>query len=197
MSGECVKVGQPVPDFQADAVLANGSFGQVSLSDYHGQYLVLLFYPLDFTFVCPTELRAFSERHGEFAAHKAEVLGISVDSKFSHLAWIHADSDQGGLGRLNYPLVSDIKRQLSEQYGVLDANEHVALRGLFIIDPDGCLQHASISALNIGRSVDEALRVLAALQYTREHPDEVCPVNWTAGADTIRPADEIAAQSAR
>lgn len=189
---ENLTIGQQVPELKADAVMPDGTFDSVSLSDHHGKYVVLLFYPLDFTFVCPTELRAFSERHADFVAQGAEVLGVSVDSKFSHLAWINAPLQDGGLGSLQYPLVSDIRKEMSQTFGVLDAAEGVALRGLFIIDPDGVLQYSSISAMNIGRSVDEALRVLAALKHTRENPHEVCPANWSTGQDTIRPADEIA-----
>jgi len=172
--------------------MADGSFGTVTIGGKRDKFTVLLFYPLDFTFVCPTELQAFSQKHDQFAKIGAEVLGISVDSKFSHLAWIKAPAAEGGLGDMAYPLVSDIQREWSQAFGVLDSGAGVALRGLFVIDPDGVLQHASVSALNIGRSVDETLRVLAAVKHTRENPNEVCPVNWNPGDAVIRPDDEIA-----
>lgn len=192
MDSEYLRPGQPVPELSADAVMADGSFGTVKIGGKSDKFTVLLFYPLDFTFVCPTELQAFSEKYAEFQKQDAEVLGISVDSKFSHLAWIKAPLEDGGLGDMSYPLVSDMHRQWATTFGILDPDAGVALRGLFIIDPDGILQHATVSALNIGRSVDEALRVLAAVRHTRANPDEVCPVNWSPGQAVIRPDDEIA-----
>jgi peroxiredoxin 2/4 len=147
----------------------------------------LFFYPLDFTFVCPTEITAFSDRYAEFKALNTEVLGVSVDSQFSHLAWIQTDRKSGGLGDLAYPLVADIKKDISAAYNVLDPNEGIALRGLFIIDQDGVVQHSTINNLSVGRSVDETLRTLQAFQYTQAHPDEVCPAGWQPGAKTMNP----------
>ena len=149
-------------------------FVDVKLSDYRGKYVVLFFYPLDFTFVCPTEITAFSDRYEEFAELNTEILGCSVDSHFSHLAWIQTDRNAGGLGDIEYPLVSDLKREISKAYDVL-SEEGVALRGLFIIDKEGIIQHSTVNNLAFGRSVDETLRVLQALQYVQENPDEVCP----------------------
>nr|BAM62786.1 2-cys peroxiredoxin [Chlorella vulgaris] len=178
-------VGGPAPDFTATAVF-DQEFVDTTLSSYKGKYVVLFFYPLDFTFVCPTEITAFSDRHDEFAALNTEVLGVSIDSQFSHLAWIQTDRKQGGVGDLKYPLVSDLKREISEAYGVL-GRDGVALRGLFIIDREGVVQHSTINNLAFGRNVDEALRVLQALQYVQENPDEVCPAGWKPGSATMKP----------
>ena len=182
-------IGQPAPNFTAAAVV-NGGFKDISLESYKGKYVVLFFYPLDFTFVCPTEITAFADRYSEFAALNTEILGVSVDSKFSHLSWIQMDKKKGGLGgSLPYPLVSDISKQISADYGVLTA-EHIALRGLFIIDREGVLQHSTINNLAFGRSVDETLRTLQALQYIQSNPGEVCPAGWTPGSKTMKPDQE-------
>lgn len=182
----CLRVGQMAPDFTATAVV-DQDFKIIKLSDYRGRYVVLFFYPLDFTFVCPTEIAAFSDRHGEFKALNTEILGISVDSEFAHLAWIQTDRKLGGVGDLNYPLVSDIKKDIGAAYNVLDPESGVALRGLFIIDRDGVVQHATINNLAFGRKVDEALRVLQAIQHVQTNPDEVCPVDWQPGDKTMIP----------
>ncbi|GFH18004.1 thioredoxin peroxidase [Haematococcus lacustris] len=155
------------PDFKAQAVL-DQEFVEVSLSKYRGKYVVLFFYPLDFTFVCPTEITAFSDRYKEFADMNTEVLGVSVDSQFSHLAWIQTDRKEGGLGDLAYPLVADLKKEISQAYGVLSP-EGIALRGLYIIDKEG---HSTINNLAFGRSVEETKRVLQAIQYVQNNPDE-------------------------
>lgn len=182
----CLRVGQPAPDFTATAVY-DQEFKTIKLSDYRGKYVVVFFYPLDFTFVCPTEITAFSDRYEEFKALGTEVLGVSVDSEFSHLAWIQTDRKSGGVGDLNYPLVSDIRKEISTAYNVLDPEAGVALRGLFIIDKDGIIQHATINNLAFGRSVEETLRTLQAIQYVQSHPDEVCPANWKPGEATMNP----------
>ena len=181
-------VGNPAPDFTAEAV-HDQEFVDVKLSDYRGKYVVLFFYPLDFTFVCPTEITAFSDRYEEFAELNTEILGCSVDSHFSHLAWIQTDRNAGGLGDIEYPLVSDLKREISKAYDVL-SEEGVALRGLFIIDKEGIIQHSTVNNLAFGRSVDETLRVLQALQYVQENPDEVCPAGWKPGDATMKPGPE-------
>jgi peroxiredoxin 2/4 len=181
----CLRVGQIAPDFTATAVVGQ-QFKQLKLSNYR-QYVVLFFYPLDFTFVCPTEIIAFSDRHAEFKALNTEILGISVDSEFSHLAWIQTERKMGGLGDINYPLVSDLKREISMAYNVLDPEQGVALRGLFIIDRAGVLQYATINNLAFGRSVDETLRVLQAIQHVQTNPNEVCPADWQPGAKTMNP----------
>jgi peroxiredoxin 2/4 len=182
----CLRVGQAAPDFSATAVY-DQEFKTIKLSDYRGKYVVLFFYPLDFTFVCPTEITAFSDRYSEFKALNTEVLGVSVDSEFSHLAWIQTDRKAGGLGDLSYPLVADLKKEISTAYNVLDPEAGVALRGLFIIDPEGVIQHATINNLAVGRNVDETLRVLQAFQYVQSHPDEVCPAGWQPGEKTMNP----------
>lgn len=182
----CLRVGQAAPDFTATAVY-DQEFKTIKLSDYRGKYVVLFFYPLDFTFVCPTEITAFSDRYEEFKSINTEVLGVSVDSEFSHLAWIQTDRKSGGVGDLNYPLVSDIKKEISAAYNVLDPEAGIALRGLFIIDKDGVIQHATINNLAFGRSVDETLRTLQAIQYVQSHPDEVCPAGWKPGDATMNP----------
>lgn len=182
----CLRVGQSAPDFTATAVL-DQEFKTIKLSDYRGKYVVLFFYPLDFTFVCPTEIAAFSDRYDEFKNLNTEVLGVSVDSEFSHLAWIQTDRKMGGVGDINYALISDIKKEISAAYNVLDPDAGVALRGLFIIDKEGVIQHSTVNNLSFGRSVDETLRVLQAIQHVQSHPDEVCPVGWQPGEKTMIP----------
>lgn len=169
-------VGRPALDFNMQAVLPNGEdFGEVKLSDYKGKWLVMFFYPLDFTFVCPTEIKAYSYRYEEFKASGADVLGISTDSEHSHKAWI-----QGDLGKLKFPLASDRTKSVSRDYGVLIEEEGIALRGLFIIDPEGIVRYSVIHDLGIGRSVDETLRVLKALQA-----GGLCPVDWNEGDELL------------
>jgi peroxiredoxin (alkyl hydroperoxide reductase subunit C) len=186
MAEETLRVGLPAPDFTATAVV-DQEFDTVKLSNYRGKYVVLFFYPLDFTFVCPTEITAFSDRYKEFESLNTEILGVSVDSEFSHLAWIQSDRKSGGVGDLNYPLVSDIKKDISKAYNVLDPEAGIALRGLFLIDKEGIIQHATINNLAFGRNVDETLRTLQAIQYVQAHPDEVCPAGWKPGDKTMNP----------
>ena len=181
-----IRVGQQAPDFTAIAVF-DQEFQEVKLSQYRGKYVVLFFYPLDFTFVCPTEITAFSDRYEEFSSKDTEVLGVSVDSQYSHLAWLQTDREAGGLGDIAYPLVSDLNKTIARDYNVLDDQAGVAVRGLFIIDPDGVIMHATVNNLPVGRNVDETLRVLQAFQYIRSHPDEVCPADWTPGDPTMNP----------
>ena len=178
------QVQKEAPDFTATAVV-NEEFKQVKLSDYRGKYVVLFFYPLDFTFVCPTEIVAFSDRIKDFHDRGAEVVGCSIDSQFSHLAWIQTPREKGGLGELKYPLVADLTKKISGDYGVL-LEGGVALRGTFVIDQKGVVRAITIHDLPLGRSVDEALRVLDALQHFEKH-GEVCPAGWTKGAATIKP----------
>nr|YP_010925800.1 2-Cys peroxiredoxin [Neoporphyra seriata]WKD84032.1 2-Cys peroxiredoxin [Neoporphyra seriata] len=181
----CLRVGQLAPDFSATAVY-DQEFKTLKLSDFKNKYVVLFFYPLDFTFVCPTEITAFSDEYDAFSELNTEVLGISVDSEYSHLAWLQTDRESGGLGDLSYPLVSDLKKEISTAYNVLNS-DGVALRGLFIIDPKGIIQYSTINNLEFGRSVKETLRVLQAIQYVQSHPDEVCPANWKPGDKTMNP----------
>jgi len=176
-------VGNTAPDFEADAVL-NGEFTQVTLSKIKG-WKVLFFYPLDFTFVCPTEITAFSDKIVRFTTSDCTVIGCSVDSKFSHLAWTKIDRKEGGLGEIKYPLVSDITKDIARSYGVL-LNDAVALRGLFVIDDNNIVQHATINNLGVGRNIDEAIRLVKAFQYTAKH-GEVCPMGWNEGDDSMKP----------
>jgi alkyl hydroperoxide reductase subunit AhpC len=180
-----VLVTQAAPDFKAQAVMADGQFKELSLSDYRGKYVLLFFYPLDFTFVCPTEIIAFSDRAAEFEKLGVQIIGVSVDSQFSHLAWRNSPRDQGGLGNIQYPLVADLSKQIARDYDVL-TEETVALRGLFLIDQKGVVRHQVVNDLPLGRSVDEALRMVQALQFF-ETNGEVCPANWKEGARTIKP----------
>ena len=172
------------PDFNATAVV-NEEFKPVKLSDYRGKYVVLFFYPLDFTFVCPTEIVAFSDRIEEFRKRGAEVIGVSIDSQFSHLAWIKMARAEGGLGGLHYPLVADLTKKIAADYGVL-LDGGIALRGTFLIDQKGVVRAATVHDLPLGRSVDEAIRVLDALQFFEKH-GEVCPADWKPGGATIKP----------
>ena len=169
-----IRVGQQAPDFTATAVF-DQEFQEVKLSQYRGRYVVLFFYPLDFTFVCPTEITAFSDRYEEFSSKNTEVLGVSVDSQYSHLAWLQTDREAGGLGDIAYPLVSDLNKTIARDYNVLDEDAGVAVRGLFIIDPDGVIMHATVNNLPVGRNVDETLRVLQAFQHIRSHPGRGVP----------------------
>ncbi|MFO0819664.1 MAG: peroxiredoxin [Pirellulales bacterium] len=178
-------VTQPAPAFKATAVMSDGSFKEISLADYRGKYVVLFFYPLDFTFVCPTEIIAFSERAADFEKLNAQLIGVSIDSHFTHLAWRNTPRAEGGLGQINYPLVADLNKRISQDYGVL-LGAGIALRGLFLIDRDGVVRHEVVNDLPLGRSVDEALRVVQALQHFEQH-GEVCPANWQSGARTIKP----------
>lgn len=177
-------VTKEAPLFSAEAVVGK-DFQNVKLEDYRGKWVVLFFYPLDFTFVCPTEITALSDAYDEFKKRNTEIIGVSTDSKFSHLAWINTPREEGGLGELNYPLVSDFTKEISEKYGVLLLGG-MALRATFIIDPDGKVQFELIHDLGIGRNVKEILRNIDALQYVREH-GEVCPAGWEPGKDTMTP----------
>ncbi len=174
------------PEFTAQAVMPNGEIAEVNLGGYKGKYTVLFFYPLDFTFVCPTELVSLSDRIGEFKERGAEVLGISVDSAFSHAAWRNTPRKKGGIGEVTFPLVADLDKAISTNYGVLLEKPGVALRGLFILDKEHKVRHITINDLPLGRNVDEVLRVIDAIQFNEEH-GEVCPANWTKGAEGMKP----------
>lgn len=181
-------VTKEAPDFTADAVLADNSFGQVTLSNYRGRYVFLLFYPLDFTFVCPSEILAFNRKLEEFKARNCEVIGVSVDSKFTHLAWKNTPIENGGIGDVQFSMVADLDKKIASDYGIL-FNGIVALRGLFLIDPTGKVRHCVINDLPLGRSVDEALRILDAVQFADTH-GEVCPANWKQGDEAMKPTAE-------
>nr|ARW68319.1 2-Cys peroxiredoxin [Chondria sp. (in: red algae)] len=179
-----LQVGDKAPNFSAVAVYEQ-EFKNISLSDYLGKYIILLFYPLDFTFVCPTEIIAFNEMYNQINSLNAEILGISVDSEYCHLAWMQLDRQSGGVGDLRYPLVSDLNKQISLSYNVLN-NEGKSLRGLFIIDKEGYIQHSLVNNLDFGRSVTETIRTLEAIKHVQSNPDEVCPANWHPGNATIK-----------
>jgi alkyl hydroperoxide reductase subunit AhpC len=179
------KIGAPAPAFTAQAVV-DGQIKEVSLADYLGKYVVLFFYPLDFTFVCPTEITAFNDRLEDFKAINAEVIGCSVDSQFSHLTFNNTPRNKGGLGGCSFPLVSDLTKKIATEYGVLIESEGITLRGLFIISPTGILRQITINDLPVGRSVEETLRLVKAFQFTDEH-GEVCPANWAPGSKTMKP----------
>ncbi|KAI6206602.1 hypothetical protein M3Y94_00931200 [Aphelenchoides besseyi] len=178
-------IGKPAPEFETEAVV-DGDFKTVKLSDYKGKYVVLFFYPLDFTFVCPTEIIAFSEAVDQFKKLDVAVLAASTDSKYSHLAWINQPRKHGGLGEMKIPVLSDTNHQLSRDYGVLKEDEGIAYRGLFIIDPKGILRQITVNDLPVGRSVEETLRLVQAFQFVDKH-GEVCPAGWHPGKDTIKP----------
>ena len=180
-----LQVGQKAPGFTADAVIEK-SFKQISLSDYKGKYVVLFFYPLDFTFVCPTEITAFSDMAGEFEKNNAQILGVSVDSKFSHLAWTEQPRSEGGLGDIRFPLVSDLTKDISRSFNVLIEEVGISLRGVFIIDDKGLLKVSMVNNNNVGRNVNEVLRLLQADQFASSNPGEVCPANWTPGGDAMK-----------
>jgi peroxiredoxin (alkyl hydroperoxide reductase subunit C) len=181
-----VLVTKKAPDFKAQAVMPDGSFKEISLADYRGKkHVVLFFYPLDFTFVCPTEIIAFSDAAGQFDALATQLLGCSVDSHFTHLAWRNTPRTQGGLGEIKYPLVADLNKRIAADYDVL-LEGGVALRGLFLIDKESVVRHQVVNDLPLGRNVEEALRMVKALQFFEAH-GEVCPANWQEGKATIKP----------
>ncbi|XP_014222088.1 peroxiredoxin-like [Trichogramma pretiosum] len=181
-----LEISKPAPDFSGTAVV-KGDFKEIKLSDYKGKYVVLFFYPLDFTFVCPTELLAFSEKVKEFEALNTQVVGVSIDSHFSHLAWLNTPRKEGGLGGdLGYPLLSDLNKKIASDYNVLIEDQGIALRGLFIIDKEGLLRQITVNDLPVGRSVEEVLRLIKAFQFVEKH-GEVCPANWQPESKTIKP----------
>lgn len=177
------QIQKSAPQFTTTAVV-NGVFKDISLKDYEGRYVVLFFYPLDFTFVCPTEIIAFSERAVDFRNIGCDVLGCSTDSHFTHLAWINTPRKQGGLGEMDIPLLADKSMRIARDYDVLDEETGIPFRGLFIIDRQQILRQITMNDLPVGRSVDETLRLVQAFQFTDEH-GEVCPANWKPGQKTM------------
>lgn len=179
---ERAMVGQPAPDFDMASTKNMEKLNEnVKLSDYKGKWLVLLFYPLDFTFVCPTELTTFSDRYEDFQAIGAEIVGVSTDSVYSHRAWLQTPRDKSGVEGLKYPLAADSTKQVARNYGVLIEDKGVALRGLFVIDPEGILRYKVVHDLNVGRSAEETLRVIQALQT-----GGLCQAEWKPGQETIK-----------
>ncbi len=182
-------VGKHAPDFKAKAVVDGQIVDNFTLSQFRGQYVVLFFYPLDFTFVCPTELHAFQEKLSQFEVRNTKLIGCSVDSCFSHFAWLNTPKSKGGIQGVTYPLVADLNKEISANYDVLIPHEGIAYRGLFLIDQEGFVRHQVINDLPLGRSVDEALRILDALIYFETH-GEVCPANWQQGHKSMKPTQE-------
>ncbi len=184
-----VLVGKKAPDFKAKAVIDGKIITDFSLDQFRGHNIIFFFYPLDFTFVCPTELHAFQESLLAFEQRNAKVIGCSVDSCYSHLAWLNTPKNKGGIQGISYPLVSDINKSIAKDYDVLIPEEGIAYRGLFLIDPEGIVRHQVVNDLPLGRSVDEALRMLDALVYFGRH-GEVCPANWQNGKKAFKPSHE-------
>ena len=182
-----IKINQEVPDFRADAY-KNDNIEKVSLSDYKGKWVVLFFYPADFTFVCPTELGELADHYEELQKMGVEVLSVSTDTAFVHKAW-HDESKT--IGKIEFPMVADPTGNISKDYGTYIEDEGVALRGTFIIDPDGILKTIEIHDNSIGRDVDELIRKIQAAEFVREHGDEVCPANWKPGKETLKPGMDL------
>ncbi len=187
-----VLVGKAAPEFTAQAVMPDNSFQEISLSDYKGKHVVLFFYPLDFTFVCPSELIAFDHRLNEFKERGVEVIGASIDSHFSHLAWKNTEINNGGIGNVQYPLIADIDKSITEAYD-MRTGPGIALRGSFLIDKEGVVQHQVVNNLSLGRDIDEMLRMVDALQFTEEH-GEVCPAGWNKGEAGMKASTEGVAE---
>lgn len=181
-------VGKKAPEFKAKAVVKT-QIVEMNLSDYIGKYVVFFFYPLDFTFVCPTELHAFQEKLGEFEKRGAQLIGCSIDSCYSHAAWLNTPKAKGGIEGIAYPIVSDIHKSISRAYEVLKEDEGIAYRGLFLIDRNGIVRHQLVNDLPLGRSVDEVIRLLDALIFHEKH-GEVCPANWKSGSKAMKPTDQ-------
>ncbi|MFI5343232.1 MAG: peroxiredoxin [Chlamydiales bacterium] len=184
-----VLVGKQAPDFKTKAVIGEQIINDFSLTHYRGKNIILFFYPLDFTFVCPTELHAFQERLEDFEKRNAQVIGCSVDSCYTHLAWLNTPKNKGGIEGIDYPLISDLNKTIAKDYDVLIPHEGIAFRGLFLIDVKGIVRHQVVNDLPLGRSVDETLRMLDALVYFEKH-GEVCPANWQHGKKALQPSNE-------
>ncbi len=187
-----VLVAKPAPDFKSVAVFADNEMKELSLADYRGKYVVLFFYPLDFTFVCPSELIAFDRRLPEFEERNVAVIGVSVDSQFTHLAWKNTAVERGGIGQVRFPMVADLNKSIARDYDVL-LDEQIALRGSFLIDREGTVQHQVVNNLPLGRDIDEMLRVVDALRFTEEH-GEVCPAGWSKGKEGMKGSPEGVAE---
>lgn len=178
-------VQRTAPPFKSQALVGD-QFKEVSLSDYKGKWVCLFFYPLDFTFVCPTEITAFDDAYAKFKEANVEIVGCSVDSHFTHLAWSKQSRKEGGIGKLQYPLLADITKKVCKDYGVLTEDGAIALRGLFLINPEGKVAYSVVHDLGVGRNVEETLRVVKAFQEVAK-TGEVCPANWTPGKKTMKP----------
>lgn len=182
-------IGQPAPVFNSKAVLKGQILEDFSLQNFLGKYVVFFFYPLDFTFVCPTELHKFQDKLQDFNERNAEIVACSVDSPYSHSTWLQIPKKKGGIEGISYPLVADLNKTIATSYHVLNEKEGVAFRGLFLIDPMGIIRHQSINDLPIGRSIDEVLRILDALIFFEKY-GEVCPANWRIGEKALEPTTQ-------
>jgi peroxiredoxin 2/4 len=188
----CNLVTKEAPAFTAQAVMPDNSFAEITLSAYRGKYVVLFFYPLDFTFVCPSEILAFNSKLDEFNAKNCELLAVSVDSQYTHLAWKNTPVNEGGIGQVRFPMIADLDKRISHDYGIL-LPAGISLRGLFLLDREGVVRHAVVNDLPLGRNVDEALRMVDALQFCEQY-GEVCPANWRPGQEGMKPTPEGVAE---
>ncbi len=187
-----VLVAKEAPDFTAAAAMPDGTISDIKLSDYRGKYVILFFWPLDFTFVCPTEIIAMDHRQPAFAELGVEVLGVSIDSQFTHHAWRNTSVDKGGIGPVKFPIVADVNHKITQSYGVEHPDANVAMRGTFLIDKNGVVQSQTVNNLPLGRNIDEHLRVVEALKFFEEN-GEVCPAGWNKGDSGMTPdADGVA-----
>ena len=184
-----ILVGKKAPSFKAKAIVDKKIVPNFTLEEFRGQHVIFFFYPLDFTFVCPTELHAFQEKLSEFQKRRCQIVGCSVDSPYTHLAWINTPAAKGGIEGINYPLVSDLNKDIARDYGVLHPEEGIAYRGLFLIDTQGIIRHQIVNDLPLGRSVEETLRILDALLFFEKH-GEVCPANWKVGSTSMKLTQE-------
>ena len=187
-----VLVAKEAPDFTAAAAMPDGTISDIKLSDYRGKYVILFFWPLDFTFVCPTEIIAMDPRQPAFAELGVEVLGVSIDSQFTHHAWRNTSVDKGGIGPVKFPIIADVNHKITQSYGVEHPDANVAMRGTFLIDKNGVVQSQTVNNLPLGRNIDEHLRVVEALKFFEEN-GEVCPAGWNKGDSGMTPdADGVA-----
>lgn len=187
-TSQCL-ITKEAPDFTAQAVMPNNMMEEFTLSSLRGKYVLLFFYPLDFTFVCPSEIIAFDKKLDEFKKRDCEVVAVSIDSQYTHFAWKQTPREKGGIGNVQFPIVSDLNKDITKSFGVLVEDIGVAFRGLFLIDKEGIVRHATINDLPLGRNVDEAIRMVDALQFFEKH-GEVCPANWKPGEDGMKPTAE-------
>ena len=191
-----VLVNRAAPDFKAQAVMDDGSFKEIKLSDYRGKHVALFFWPLDFTFVCPSEIIAHEHRRKAFEERGVQLIGVSIDSQFTHFAWRQTPVAKGGIGEIGFPMVADVQHEITRAYGV-EHQDGVAFRATFLIDKDGVVQHQQVNNLPLGRDVDELLRLVDALQFTEQH-GEVCPAGWKKGQEGMKPtADGVASYLAK
>ncbi len=182
-----IRVGNKIPDFEVDAVI-KGEMKRVNLHDYFGKWVVFIFYPADFSFVCPTELEDAAKHYGEFKKAGAEVLSVSTDTKYAHKAWYGSSPS---ISKIDYPMIADPSARLCKEFGTYIDDEGISLRVTFIVDPEGMVKTIEMHDNSLGRNIGETLRKLRAAAHIREHPGEVCPVNWEIGMKTLKPSDDL------